>query len=622
MPRLSLYRPQKSSDYRFMDRTIKEMFQVGGTDLLVHKYLGTNNPKDSKDFTEPHYAETTATNIQDLLFLENRDRKYESSIYSIRGHYNVQNLDFDLSQFGLFLTSDVIFVTVHYNDMIDLIGRKLMVGDCFELPHLTDYHPLNDKIPVSLRRFYQVTDANYASEGFSQTWYPHLWRIKCEPLVDSQEFANILEEPINKDNYIGEWDEEMSYEVGYTVTFGGKIYTPIKPVPPGIDPTNKEYWTVSEEQNLIDIMSTYNKNIEINNAALKEAERQVPKSGYDNTNLYIVPTYIDGTPAPPIDVIKSSIGGPTLGTGTLTMVTSPEYSVSSPAIRFNNASSDLTIGAFDTLLLQVGQTLADVTDTMSGPVNGDTVLVVDQQPGNITGPYGTADNTFSTADQYVNFSATAVGSGANTTAIKVIVADKDVTAGLVIRATVFSDNGMPQSVWPAGTTITRVDYLEGIIFVSAPTRADVPGGTKLEISYDFTGVSKPVMDYRSDCDPRFQFIKHYTPRNFGYTAGYMTGDGKAPNGEPLTSGTSFPAAPTVGQYFLRLDYLPQKLFRYDGKRWVEISSNVRTEYGQGPGSGTLRSSFINDVNDRTPVAGGGTVPTRQSLSEALRIKPD
>jgi hypothetical protein len=129
------------------------------------------------------------------------------------------------------------------------------------------------------------------------------------------------------------------------------------------------------------------------------------------------------------------------------------------------------------------------------------------------------------------------------------------------------------------------------------------------------------MDFRADCDPRFQYIKHYTPRNFSYTAGYMTGDGTAPNGEPLTSGTSFPVGATLGQYFLRLDYLPQKLFRYDGKRWVEISRNVRTEYGSGEGSLTERALFVND-RERTPVASGGTVPTRQSLSEALRIKPD
>ena len=40
MPRLSLYRPNRTADYQFFDRTIKEMFTVGGADFYIHKYLG------------------------------------------------------------------------------------------------------------------------------------------------------------------------------------------------------------------------------------------------------------------------------------------------------------------------------------------------------------------------------------------------------------------------------------------------------------------------------------------------------------------------------------------------------------------------------------------------------
>ena len=153
MPKLSLYRPNKQNDYRFLDRTIAEQLTVGGTDLYIHKYLGPNSNFPSVDATQPQYDVLEPTNIQDLLFLENRDRIYDKNIYRLRGHYNVQNLDFDLSQFGLFLNNDIIFVTVHYNDMIDIIGRKLMVGDVLELPHLIDYNPLDEKIPVALKRF-------------------------------------------------------------------------------------------------------------------------------------------------------------------------------------------------------------------------------------------------------------------------------------------------------------------------------------------------------------------------------------------------------------------------------------------------------------------------------------
>ena len=40
MPRLSLYRPNRTRDYQFLDRTIHEMYTVGGLDIYVHKYIG------------------------------------------------------------------------------------------------------------------------------------------------------------------------------------------------------------------------------------------------------------------------------------------------------------------------------------------------------------------------------------------------------------------------------------------------------------------------------------------------------------------------------------------------------------------------------------------------------
>ena len=79
MPRISLFRPEKGQDYKFIDRQISEMFAVGGTDVHLHKYIGTGKGDDFKDVTQ----------IQDLLFLENRDRKYDTDIYRVRGHYQV-----------------------------------------------------------------------------------------------------------------------------------------------------------------------------------------------------------------------------------------------------------------------------------------------------------------------------------------------------------------------------------------------------------------------------------------------------------------------------------------------------------------------------------------------------
>ena len=566
MPRLSLYHPTKSNDYRFFDRTISEMFTVGATDLYIHKYLGPTDQGASIDYTQPQYDSLDPTNIQDLLFLENRDRTYDPNIYRLRGHYNVQNLDFDLSQFGLFLNNDIIFITIHYNDMIDLIGRKLMVGDVLELPHLLDYNPLKETIPVALKRFYQITDGNFASEGFSPTWYPHLWRIKCEPLVDSEEFSQILSEPIDQDNYLGLWDSNKVYPAGYTITFGDKNYLSKQEVPIGIVPPNTVYWELDPNQNLKDILATYNKNLQINNAILDEAERLVPKSGYDRNNLYIVPTYgtfetnteLSGKynqPAPPINVVTNNSGAPVTATGTVSMIRNTKFKNPSPVLRIPKSTIksiwDMTIDMFIEPIQLAHQINLETTvlapqriGNGSGPVEGETVLTL-QPTGPVTGPYGTADNTYATADQ----------------------------------------------------------------------NPEAPGFTGTE------PYGPNTMDYRADADPRFAFIARSSPRSFGYTTGYLDGTAEAPNGFPTGAGIAFPQNPQVGAYFLRTDYLPQLLYRWDGRIWVRISKNVRTQTGFTETDLSQQSSFINNSNV-TITTSGTEIPQKQALSTILTIAPD
>lgn len=626
MPRLSLWSATQGANYKYFDKVAREMFVVGGTDLYVHKYAGTNNPTNN-DLTLPTYDTVSPTNIQDLLFLENRDRVYDQNIYRLRGHYNVQNLDFDLSQFGLFLSSDIIFLTVHYNDMLDIIGRKLMVGDVFELPHLEDYHPLDTTIPVGLRRYYQITDANYASEGFSPTWYPHLWRLKCEPLVNTQEFQDILSAPINTDNYTGDWNSTSGYQPGYTVKYGNTIYTPVKPVPPGVAPPNPEYWAVSTEQTLSDIVTTYNQNLAINQAVIEEAKRMLPLSGYNTTNLYVAPTMLDNQPATPQNVVVPYAGQP-IAVGVVEYISNPLFRFASAVVRLlpggpNNA---VVPNPFAIITMETAQIAPQTTPSGSGRVFSDIGLVVyptSPPNGNSwTIPYGTADNTYSFADQYVETISTANDVRQNSTVISL---QNDLlnnnTDGLVITATVYSANGTPTLIFPAGTTIVAYDSVAKTITASNPTQGDLPAGTPIFVSYDFNATADQLMDYRSDCDPAFQFIKRSSPRNFGYLNGYLVGDGTAPNGEPYGSGTQFPTNAVVGDYFLRVDYLPQQLFRFDGYIWVLISQNVRTDTGFTADDKSLLSGFINDAG-QTPTSSGNTVPTLQGLSGILGANPD
>ena len=54
MPRLSLYKPYKSNDYKFMDWNIREQFDIGGTAIHVHKYLGPKIQHGTDDPSEPN----------------------------------------------------------------------------------------------------------------------------------------------------------------------------------------------------------------------------------------------------------------------------------------------------------------------------------------------------------------------------------------------------------------------------------------------------------------------------------------------------------------------------------------------------------------------------------------
>jgi hypothetical protein len=389
MPRLSLWQDGKhSNDYKFMDRRISEMFTIGGTGILVNKYLGPIQQTGSTDATVPDYLNQSEQNIQDLLWLENRDRKYDHDVYKMRGIYQRADQDFDLSQFGLFLQTGTIFMVFHLRDMVDTIGRKLIAGDVLELQHLKDYDALDGDLPAALKRYYVVGDASFASEGFTPTWWPHLWRVKLNPLVDSQEYKDILD----------------------NIKASDTTDTPVG-----------------------QILSTYDKFLDINASIIAQAEIDVPKSGYDTSPIYTLPTTVREE------------------------------------------------------------------DPVGAPITADNASI------------------------------------------------------------------------NSGNTSPTVD----------------------------SGVSSPLRKVQ----------------------GYLTGDGVAPNGLSTGAGVSFPANPTEGEYFLRLDYLPNRLFRYSGRHWTRVEDSVRTNLTPGTDNKTQRMGYVNNSNTYTD-ADGVTHNERQPLSRVLTPKAD
>lgn len=401
MPRLSLYKPEKGADFRFLDRVINEQFQVGGTDIFIHKYSGPVAPEEGE--ASPAQPNTSGLDIpelgiQDLIFMENRDRRYEPDIYSMRGIYTMADLDFNLSQFGLFLQNDTILINFHLRNCVDTLGRKVMAGDVLELPHLKDEYALDNSL-VALKRFYVVQDVVRPASGFSPTWYPHLIRAKCVPLVDSQEYKEIL-------------DADSGAGDGST---------------------------------LRDLLSNYQGSIDRNNQVIAQAELDAPKSGYDTTHLFVVPTRDSG--------------------------------------------------------------LVDTFDASNIDVDAS-------------------------------------------------VENAALDASVVLKS----------------------------------------------------------------------------PKKNIYVK-YLADDGIPPNGAPYGFGITFPTNPVEGQFHLRTDYLPNRLYRYDNKRWVKFEDNVRmtlNNFGyQDVQSGTFagsdvrqtqKTTFINNVT--TATINGEVVKEKQALSKVLKPRAD
>lgn len=233
----SLYKPFKSKDYEFIDKIVKQNIHIGGTGILVHKYLGPKFQGDTQDATQPNPSQLSELSVQDLLLIENRDRNYDKNLIDIKGVYNINELEFNLSQFGLMLAGETIFITFHLNDMIEKLGRKIIPGDVLELVHRRDDLLLDQEMPP-LNAFYVVEDASRSAEGYSQTWLPHVWRTKCVPIKDSQEYKDIL-------------DRE------------------------------------EQDRQLRDVLSTQEKTTQISDLVDEQAQTDVPSDNFDSSHYFI-----------------------------------------------------------------------------------------------------------------------------------------------------------------------------------------------------------------------------------------------------------------------------------------------------------------------------------------------
>lgn len=136
------------------------------------------------------FSATHLSNIQDELgFLENRDRSYAKESIGIKGFYDLQEFLTDLTRFGIDMSGTQQFIfKIAFNAAVRALGRPVVIGDIFELPSEAQYTP----DLKAVKKYLEVTDVSWASEGFTPGWKPTIQRVTAMPMLASQETLDII----------------------------------------------------------------------------------------------------------------------------------------------------------------------------------------------------------------------------------------------------------------------------------------------------------------------------------------------------------------------------------------------------------------------------------------------
>lgn len=145
----------------------------------------------------------TLDDIQDPLFMENRDRDYAKTAIRIKAAYQPFDSVSDLSKFG-FQIADIYTFTTTFATMVKALGRPVVIGDVLELPSEVQYdHHLR---PV--RKFLEVTDTGWAADGYTTGWKPIIFKFQAQPLIPGQEHQSLFG---NIDTQLNGLTDEQSF---------------------------------------------------------------------------------------------------------------------------------------------------------------------------------------------------------------------------------------------------------------------------------------------------------------------------------------------------------------------------------------------------------------------------
>lgn len=134
------------------------------------------------------YDATSIDDIQDDIFMENRDRDYASESIRLKGAYDLLDTQTELSRFGFEIPSQQFYIQLSFNACVRYLGRPLVIGDVIEIPSEVQYSATMEPI----KKYVEVTDVGWSTEGYTPGWTPTMLRIVTQPMMASQETQDIF----------------------------------------------------------------------------------------------------------------------------------------------------------------------------------------------------------------------------------------------------------------------------------------------------------------------------------------------------------------------------------------------------------------------------------------------
>jgi hypothetical protein len=348
--------------------------------------------------------------------------------------------------------------------------------------------------------------------------------------------------------------------------------------------------TGEQKDDLRNLISTYQSEIDIGDAIVNQAQNEVPKKGYETAHLYVnkADEYVPGMVYGHWQTNTASFK---LYESTNTNWQTFDYLVSSAAPTANYKNGDYWL---DTTNTNWGLYVGD------GAVwNSQAVSIVDS--ANIDGSTKTPISSYVPSSDYA-----------------VVVSDRNVGATYFKKVT----NGS----WVKIATDSTTTSLLGVDVSINATQPSTNTNGKIWWQPNTTGgLNVSFKKYSSTTDNWVtQDITLHSSQDsandaFGFSTkiGVHAGSATPPNGIAIAhTGSSFPNSLNDGDYILRTDYEPNRLFKKVGNRFIRISDDHRGTYSA---ANRILNTFVENTNASDNTSDG---KEQQGLSKAVKPRTD